>query len=118
MRSLSFLLVTYYAVLSLFVTQNCPRHVLPSLHIHSSLRVGARTIKNCVVGETQRKEMQRQNERTYREKLLIQRPKALNGGGTNSSLLRIIFRIILTMIIFINMYIGNLSRIGSIIVIS
>lgn len=32
---------------------NCPRRALPSLYIHSPLR--ARTIKNCMVGETHEK---------------------------------------------------------------
>lgn len=81
MRSLSFLLVTYYAVLNLFVTQIVLDVPLPfPLH---PFALGARAIKNCAVGETHGKMVLRQNE-GQREKLLIKRQR-LNDGETNPS---------------------------------
>lgn len=50
MRSLSFLLVTYYTVLRLFVTQIVLVDV-PSSRLPVAV-AGAGTIKNCVAGET------------------------------------------------------------------
>lgn len=84
MRSLSFLLVTYYAVLRLFVTQIVLDVSSPLYSFRPFAVAGARTIKNCVAGEIHEKR-NREEERETKRGAFNQRPKALNDSETNLS---------------------------------
>lgn len=86
MRSLSFLLVTYYAVLCLFVTQIVLDVSSPLYSFRPFAVAGARTIKNCVAGEIHEKRNREEERETKRGALAFnQRPKALNDSETNLS---------------------------------